>query len=632
MDGVRDQGKEQQILNALTQLSIPISSSLLSAILAGMGLADWLAGLGRDITGDGIDVQIANAGHSVVVSTTAVLSPEQVRLEHFAKPYSWIRTAKNGAPPQGTNIFDYEAERQHNSDYYELLKSYQKAGINLRRLPGEQQLELEEKQPRAEWPVAAMINQMGAINSYNKAIERWLACRAIYPDLVSIIWTMCNGQPYAIEDAQRQWEALAKTHGLEKNALMAATQAVNPEQGKGANRAKADALTIGGQESFWLLEYFKFAGLYLAALPRTVQGKKDRKTYVVMPAKDGVSLRWHREVFRDFRREFWASSAIKMDVQAALRYTATMLGQWQAAQQSSGRRRRASDYIDGFAVASFKDLGSAVAVMNVATIRLPDWVDWPEDQQRATLLQQVVVEHQRLTAALDEKKGDEEQLLRDYRDFLSSRDPALSAFFDFTQGYAGHVIRTMSKRLPVRRLGTDNLEVIIMANEERRKDAGMLPLVPILKTEGFRNIANAIRQSTVTPQYYKSKQDDSPYDVRYGLADELRRASRDNHEFIRALSIFLQQYSQENARVQERNRNKSYRKRMLVSTEDFGQIVELVDTYGAPTVANMLIAFGYAYDPKTPEARAAGEGDATGAMTGPTEADTEDDSADSYQA
>ncbi len=617
-------------MNTRTQLSIPIASSPLGAMLAGMGLADWVAGLGRDLTGDGIDVQIANVGHSVVVSTPAELSPERVRVEDFSKPYPWIRTAKNGPPPAGANTLDYEAERQHNADYFELLKTYQKAGTNLRSLSQEQQRELEEKQPRAEWPVAAMINQMGAINSYNKAIERWLACRTVYPDLVAIIWTLCSSRPHAAEDAQRQWEALAKEQGLEKSALMPATQAVNPEQGKGANRAKADALTIGGQDGFWLLEYFKFAGLYLAALPRTVQGKKDRKTYVVMPARSGISLRWHREVFRDFRKEFWASSAIKMDVQAALRYTGTMLGQWQAAQQSSGRRRRTSDFVDGFAVASFKDLGSAVAVMNVAAIRLPDWVDWPTDQQRAAALQELVGEHQKLTAALDEKKGEEEQLLRDYRDFLSSRDPMLSAFFDFTGGYAGHVMRTMSKRLPVRRLGTDNLEVIIMANEERRTEAGMLPLGPILKMEGFRNIAAAIRQSTVTQQYHKTKHDDATYDVRYGLADELRRASRDNQEFMRALSIFLQQYSQENARVQERNRNKSYRKRMSVSTEDIGQIVDLVDTYGAPTVANMLIAFGYAYDPRTPEAKAAGEDDAAGAMAGETEQVTQDDGENSY--
>ncbi len=359
-------------------------------------------------------------------------------------------------------------------------------------MPDEQRKVLEERAPRPFWPVAALVNQMGAIGTYNKAVERWVACREVYPELVAIIWTMCNGQPDALERAQRDWIALAaKRNGLEKSPNLSATQIVNPEQGKGANRPKADTLTIGGREGFWLLEYFKFAGLYRAALPRTVQNKKDRKTYVVAPTREGIGQRWHQDIFGQFQREFWASSAIKMDILAALRYTATMLREWEGAQRSSGRRRGASDYVEGFTVASYKDLGSAVAVMNVATVGLPDWVQWPDDPDGAQQLQGVIEGHLRLIRALDEAKGEEEQLLRDYRDFLSSRDPALTAFFAFMTGYAGHVLRTMSKGRRVRRLTTDNLEVIVMTQEEQRRRK----LRPILDTPGFRNIATAIRQS-----------------------------------------------------------------------------------------------------------------------------------------
>ncbi len=127
----------------------------------------------------------------------------------------------------------------------------------------------------------------------------------------------------------------------------------------------------------------------------------------------------------------------------------------------------------------------------------------------------------------------------------------------------------------------------------------MPPLKPIIDTPGFRNIATAIRQSTVTQQYHKTKNNDTTYDIRYGLADELRRKSRDNQEFLRILSEFLQQYSQENARALERHKDRGYRKRISVSTEDIAQLVDLVDRYGAPTVANLLLAFGYAYDPRS---------------------------------
>ena len=366
---------------------------------------------------------------------------------------------------------------------------------------------------------------------------------------------------------------------------------MNPEQGKGANRPKADALTIGGQDSFWLLEYFKYAGLYQAAVPRIVQGRKDRKTYVVIPARDGVSWRWHRDVFAQFQNDLWASSAIKMDIQAILRFTSTMLQQWEAAQSSGGRKRRPSDYIDGFMVASYKDLGSAVAVMNVSTLRLPDWVDWPETQEQASDIRKVVEEHRLLTAVLDEKKSEEEQLLR-----RLSRFPVQprSRSFGLLQLHVW-LCRTqyarLAKRQPVRRLSTDNLGVIIMANDERREASGSRKLGPILETPGFRSIATAIRQSTVTQQYYKSKFDDNTYEIRYGLADDLRRKSRESHEFVRAISDFVQQYSQENARIRERFHDKGYRKRRLVSTDDIAQLIELVDTYGASTIASLLVAY-----------------------------------------
>jgi hypothetical protein len=606
-----------------TNLFIPVSTTPMAALLAGHGQAVWLTELGRLVTGDRVDVRMANFGHSVAVTTPVELHPELVRPEHYQQPMlRWILTAKNGPAPKSVTVLDYEAERAHNTAYYDRLKDLRKAGNDLRKLPEDERVTLEQQAPRDYWPAAAMINQMSAINAYNKAVLRWAECKPVYPELVGIIWTMASGHPGALELAMEQWESLAKRHGLEKSPLLAATQVVNPEQGKGANRAKADALTIGGQESFWLLEYFKYLGLYQGALPRTVQGRKDRKTYVLVPACDGVELDWHQRTFTAFQKEFWASSAVKMDIMAGLRYTALLLKDWEGAQRSSGRRRRASDYIDGFTVASYKDLGSAVAVMNVANIRLPDWVTWPTSAAHAQQLQQSVEEHLRIIGALDEAKSEEEQLLRDYRDFMASRDPALRAFFAFTAGYAGHVIRKLSKRQRVRRLTLDNLEVIVTANEAARQKK----LAPVTANPGFRNIATAIRQATVLQQFYKTERNDNTYDVRYGLADDLLRHSRDSRDFLRALSEFLTDFNKENARVMERAKGKGYRKRIPISTEDIAQLTELIDIYDSQTIASMLIAFGYARDPRTEEPAPQNEGSTESTKSG--DQDTTDDRGD----
>ncbi len=586
--------KENKVPNL--ELSLPITTSPFAALLAAFGVAKWLQVAGMHANGDAPEVEVCNGGDRIIVRTLEPLTAETLAKTYPGSLAQWILTAKNGPEPSGLSVFDYEAERKRNAEYFVRRDELRKRNLRLEDLPDEQRHEIEELEPRAAWYVAVLVNQMGALAAYNKAVERWHACGQIYADLVPIILTMCDGQPGAIERAQEAWERLAKKHkhGLEKNADLTATQIVNPERGKGANRAKADGLNNANQQGFWLLEYFKFVGLYVAGLPRTMRGKKDRKTYVIIPSRQGLLLRWHERVFTEFQRTFYPSSAIKMDILASLRYTRTMITEWEAAQESLNiRRRRPSDFVEGLAVASFKDLGSAFAVMNVATIGLPEWVQWPDSAEKARQIAQALEEHERIVTAIgihkneDKPTGEEEQLLRDYRDFLSDRDPSLQAFFRFTTAYAGYVLREKA-----RRFSTNNLEVIIMAQETERPKA----FLPLVQTPGFRRIASAIRQSTVTQQFV----DDNLYDIRYGLADELHRHSRDNADFLRALSKFLQEYSQENGRVLERFRKRGEkvpRERVKITTEDLEQLIELVDKYGAPTVASLLIAFGYAREP-----------------------------------
>ncbi len=119
-------------------------------------------------------------------------------------------------------------------------------------------------------------------------------------------------------------------------------------------------------------------------------------------------------------------------------------------------------------------------------------------------------------------------------------------------------------------------------------------LSPILESEGFRNIAYAIRQSTVTAQYRKA-QGDRRYDVRYGLGRDLVRQSQYPTEFITALSDFLHKYNAENAQVME-NRPGPYRR--SVKTNDIEEITRLIDQHGSDLIAKLLVAFGYARIPR----------------------------------
>ena len=122
-------------------------------------------------------------------------------------------------------------------------------------------------------------------------------------------------------------------------------------------------------------------------------------------------------------------------------------------------------------------------------------------------------------------------------------------------------------------------------------------LKPILENPGFQNIAAAIRRSTVIPQYFKAKGNRGPYTIRYGLGASLLRQAAYPERFIQALSEFLYDYNRETTQIRERYKNNPPVRRSQVTTDDIQQLVGLIDEYGSQTVANLLVAFGYAREP-----------------------------------
>ncbi len=132
---------------------------------------------------------------------------------------------------------------------------------------------------------------------------------------------------------------------------------------------------------------------------------------------------------------------------------------------------------------------------------------------------------------------------------------------------------------------------------------------PILENEGFREIAAAIRRATVIAQYQAARESGYPFEVRYGLGQELLRAAAYPEDFIAALSTFLQSYNAENARIAERVAKGSLsaqarNRRAAVQTEHIKEVVRLVDMYGSDVICKMLVAYGYARDPRIQEEKA----------------------------
>src|SRR5207302_9528804 len=123
---------------------------------------------------------------------------------------------------------------------------------------------------------------------------------------------------------------------------------------------------------------------------------------------------------------FWSTTAIKLDILASLRFAQVIV--------NHHKNRFQVDWFDtdeqvltsiaqGFEVTSYKDLGSAYATMNIASINLPLWLPEIDNPDHITQAEALLNEHVRLIQGIRTSKGDEGseeyELLRFYRDFLS---------------------------------------------------------------------------------------------------------------------------------------------------------------------------------------------------------------------
>lgn len=491
--------------------------------------------------------------------------------------------------------FPYDEQRVIRDAYREKRKQLPPEARNpdarLFGHPALDQLAQSIPPPDTLLPLYLVINQMKVAPSFNDPVLRWRELANTPPVLrahLRLLLELFSTYPNPLDATIARWRMLAQAHGL-GDPEMTMLQVINPTTGKGANSRKANALTIGGQKEFWLLELLKFAGFFVLAHPQTISNTKDRKTYVLRPRSIRFSLL--DELMRRFRDVLWSSTPVKLDILAVLQFTRVLINHdLQALKRESGAPRTArkpTDRVHGFDVTFYKDMGSAFAVMNVAALNLPEWLPTPTTAQEAERALAVLKEHIDVISLIRARDGEERtaehELLRRYRDFLSGR--TIEPFLDFAALFAPYLSQKIERREPHKRFSIATLEELIAMTKH--------DFMPVIQSDGFQNIAAAIRRSTVSLQYAKGLGKTPTFDIRYGLAQELIRRSNYPDEFIAALSDFVARYNLETAQTFETSKGKIGRKR--VTESDLSEIVELLaQGFSAGTIARLLVAFGSA--------------------------------------
>lgn len=585
-------------------------------VCAAYGLAVILDGVLERALGTQADraVRIADMGSTYAIALTPPLQEEWVEQCSFFAPIPFICTEKTKLKmSKGIFNTDYSAEKARNDEYRQLRKTLRETMQSDSSIESEAQAALNAAKPHPDWPVWAKINQMSAINAYNDAVTNWFANQGQFSQLLKLLLMIHSKTPNAMKESEAEWTARLRKNGKKDKTKQKTSpkkgdriftgktnltllQVWNPSAGKGQSTPKANRLVMDNVNGFWLCEYLKMVGFYYCAVPRSVLagqsgGKppKDRKTLALSPVS--ITLSAHRAIFERFRETLSSNSAVKLDILAALHYTDCFLKYCEAAQSNDLAVQlwgnAPENFVAGFHSAFYKDLGNSLAVMNLSFINLPHWMK-VSDADGVRGYTAVVAEHINIIRNLKQSAnpasegGEELSLLSRYRDFLSAND--VVALLDFTADYAGYLMSALErKKFWVKPLRQSNLEVLLMSSEPKLK--------PIVENQGFQNVARAIRQSTVTLQYL-AKSGQRLYDVRYGLGQELKRRANYQQEFIVALGDFLQSFNAENARVAEVSPEQHWRR--SVRENDIAEVVRLVDEHGAPVIAHLLLAFGYA--------------------------------------
>lgn len=535
---------------------------------------------------DPANITLSDCGLYFAVDLFKPITHEDVERNTDKQIIGFIQTLKNTsliANAPGIRLVDYEAEKAQSAAFFEARKS---GG--------------EAPPPSPEWSIYRAINP-GAIQGYNNLALAWYAARS--PETLYLLLDLFSTTPNDIDGAVSAWKALDKAKGWGIKASVTALQLFNPDSGKGHNKVKGDGLSIGNLDSFWLLEYLKAAGFYVGAITRTLRESKDRKTLVIVPRQ--LTFSENLTVMGKFAEAMQVPLyPTQFDILAVIRYTQALIEHAIAprGKYALNRSRVKKRIVGGFQAAFYKDMGNSAATMNMSFLGLPGWIDEPTSQSDVDFYIHpetgLLVEFEKFVRQFNEKESDVPELLRPLRDFVSGDD--LEAFFEFTNAFPGYLIGRRSRRKPAKALSTQFIERIIMSQNDP-------VLSNIIASPGFRDVAYAIRKSTVIAQWNtedaKKKGKRYPYEIRYGLHQTLLRRATRKQEFIADLSAFLTQYQAETVQLEETMSKRNipfpfeYQRRSIRTTA-LEEIVALIDEYGSEPVASLLIAYGYARLPR----------------------------------
>ena len=379
----------------------------------------------------------------------------------------------------------------------------------------------------------------------------------------------------------------SKKISVEEKATM--LQLINPNQGKGLNKAKATGMSVGNLKGNWIQETMKVSGaLKFGMICQAVKVGSSYDMKVFVPAFSEMKLKDKFEIMKDFKKTAKSNTPIKLDILNTLKIIELYL------QKSTKKeRRKLKEHLLGLHAVYQKDLGQNKAVVNIGFLEIPDFIDLEDKEDWL----EIIKDQKKLMNGITEQ-GDAIIGLLAYRQFLNASN--INEYFKFHYWYAPYLMSELSNKKQSY-ISTNKVETLdkifnhINSSEMKFKE--------IIENEGFQKVAAAIRKSTVSLQY--TPKDQRKFDVQYGLAQKLQNKSKSKDDLIAFISEFIAKYNSDTARKNELFNSKKglegeniHFLRQRVEEKHLAAFYELADQVDAKVLGAMLAAYGFALNKK----------------------------------
>lgn len=358
-----------------------------------------------------------------------------------------------------------------------------------------------------------------------------------------------------------------------------ALQIYNPTTGKGQNKGKASGASAGSVKLNWISETMKISGALSNMICQLVKVGSSYDMKVVVADFKKAEYNKQKQIALAFKKNIKGNTPLKVDILNLL-----ILNKQLIENTDEYKDFKAKNILTGLHSTYQKDLGQNKAVVNIAKLQTPDFIEFNTENEAKDWVE-FLKEQINIIGSVEEL-GDATQGLIAYRTFLTSSH--FPSWGKFVFWYSDHIMSNFSKNkyaIPIRETSLNKFfKNTTMSN---------FKISEIISNEGFQKVAYAIRKSTVTLQYTPKEQ--RKFEIRYGLAQTLQNKSKSATDLAEFVGEFIATFNAETARYAEKTGTIL---RANLRENELSLFYGLLDKYPSKVVGALLASYGFALTEK----------------------------------